>query len=93
LCFGPNNEIRKFFKVVGINIGKETVLGQIGNAHLDVLKAQVAFAESSGKEIAKAGESLFQAVDAIGQAAGNAVNGLVNAGKSVIEGIGKALGL
>jgi hypothetical protein len=92
VCFGPNNEVRKFLKAIGIDVRKETVLGQIGNAHLDVLKAQLAFAESAGKEIEKVGESLFQAVDAIGEATGNAVNGLVSAGKSVVEGIGRALG-
>jgi hypothetical protein len=37
-----------------------------------VLKAQVAFAESAGKDIINVGESLFQAVDTIAQAAGNA---------------------
>lgn len=92
VCFGPNNEIRKFLKVVGIDVSKDTVGGKIANAQLNVLKAQVAFAEAAGKEVVKVGEALFQAADAIGQAAGNAVNGLVNAGQAVLTGVGKALG-
>lgn len=93
VCFGPNNEIRKFLKAVGIDVRKETVLGQIGDANLNVLKAQVAFAEAAGKEIGKVGEAVFHAAEAIGQTASSVLNGLVNAGNSVVDGVKNLFGI
>ncbi|TBG66572.1 hypothetical protein [Rhizobium leguminosarum] len=46
-CFGENNEIRKFVKNVGLgDIDRNTVVGQIANAHLDALKSTVSVTES-----------------------------------------------
>ncbi len=45
-CMGENNEIRKFLKAVGINLSPNTVVGQALNTPLDVVKFQVAVAQS-----------------------------------------------
>jgi hypothetical protein len=69
-CFGENNEIRKFAKnVFGQDIHKDTVLGQALNVQLNIVKAQVAFAEAAGKTAqqmadgaVKAGEQVVEGV-------------------------------
>lgn len=47
-CFGKNNEIRRFVRALGLpDISPNSVVGQLANAHLDVLKFQVRFAEDA----------------------------------------------
>ena len=70
---GENNEIRKFFKAVGINLSPNTVVGQALNAPLDVVKFQVAVAQAVlqgaeqltnniGREIDRAGKNIEREV-------------------------------
>jgi hypothetical protein len=80
-CFGPNNEIRKFIKEIGLgDITSDTVVGQIANFHLEVLKAQVAFAESAIGAAGQFAEGVFNAAGGVVQSAGQAVQQLLDAG-------------
>lgn len=48
-CMGENNEIRKLMKALGVNLSPDTVVGQVLNAPLDVVKFQVAVAQAALK--------------------------------------------
>jgi hypothetical protein len=52
-CMGEGNEIRKLLKGLGINLTPSTVVGQVLNAPVDLIKFQVAFAQAAGKGIEK----------------------------------------
>lgn len=91
-CFGPNNEIRKLLKNVGIDIGEGTVIADLADVHLKVLQSQVAFAEHAGRELANLAEGAFKAVQDVASAVGSVANAVVSAGVSVIVQIFKAFG-
>ena len=91
-CFGKNNEIRKTLLAVGVDVGENTVLGQVANAHLDVFKAQVAFAESAGGVAVKFAGDMVKAAQSLGEAFVQGVGSVVQAGKDLIKGLGNAIG-
>ena len=45
-CMGENNEIRKFFAAIGVDLSPTTVVGQVLNAPVDVLKWQISMAQT-----------------------------------------------
>lgn len=60
-CFGPNNEIRKFIKnVLNLDISDSSLVGQILNVQLDVIKFQVAFAEVQLKALQQIANGALQ---------------------------------
>lgn len=50
-CMGPNNDLRRFVEGLfpGEKLTENTVVGQVLNVPLDVIKAQVALAQAAGK--------------------------------------------
>ncbi|MGC4395714.1 hypothetical protein [Hydrogenophaga crocea] len=92
-CFGKNNEIRKALAAVGIDVGDSTVLGQVANFNLDVLKAQVAFAEQALGAAGQFVEGLGNAVGNLASGLGNAAGGVLQAGGNAIRDLGNALGI
>lgn len=92
-CFGKNNEIRKTLAALGVDVGESTVLGQVANLNLDVLKTQVAFAEQALGVGGQFVEGLGNAVGDLASGLGNAAGSFLQAGGNAIRDIGKALGL
>ncbi|WP_206862081.1 hypothetical protein [Lysobacter changpingensis] len=85
-CFGRNNEIRRFVRALGLpDIGPNSVVADIADKHLDVLKFQVRFAEDafefSGDLLEGAGDIL----EGFGK-------GIKDIGDSMDEAISKAGG-
>lgn len=91
-CFGPNNEIRKLLKNVGIDVGQGTVVADLANVHLKVLQSQVAFAEHVGKDLANLSEGAFRVVQDVASAVANVAGAVVSAGVSVVVQVFKAFG-
>ena len=59
-CFGPNNEIRRLVRNLGLgDINENTLVAKYFNAHLEYYKFQVALAEDSLKVLGKLGEQVF----------------------------------
>ena len=67
-CMGENNDIRKFMKALGVDLKPSTVVGQVLNAPLEVIKFQVAVAQAALKGLEDLGKNLPREV---GRAAGN----------------------
>jgi len=74
-CFGPNNEIRKFVRNMGLgDIQENTVVAQALNFQLDVVKTQVTFAESALQTSGKVGEDVLRGASALATNLGNAAS-------------------
>jgi hypothetical protein len=92
VCFGPNNEIRKFVANLGLgDIHQDTVVGQLLNFQLDVLKAQVALGENILKDVGRAGADVLKGVTNIAETVSAAAEGLGKAAGQVLGGVGNAV--
>lgn len=80
-CFGKNNDIRRIVRELGLgDISDSTVVGQYADKQLDVIKAQVAFAEGA---INVGNQILSSAVQGL--------NGLVNEGERAFSNLGNGI--
>lgn len=87
-CFGKNNEIRRFVRALGLpDISPGSVVGEIANIHLEVIKFQVRFAEEAFDAVGDALAATGAQLEAFGKC-------LEDFGKSVersVSDVGKAL--
>lgn len=84
-CFGKNNEIRRLVRALGLpDIGPNSVVADIANVGLDVIKAQVRLAENVFKAVGNIMEAGGKALEDIG-------SGLTNLAKET-ERLGKNIG-
>lgn len=87
-CFGPNNEIRKLSRQLGLgDITDNTVVGDIANRHLEVIKFQVGFAESALGSASQLGTDVLKGAENLAQAGGDLVSGTLNAGASAVAAV------
>ena len=92
-CFGENNEIRKFVRALGLpDIGPNSVVGQLMNEELKVIKAQVAFAVGSIKLVGAVAEAVGKAVENLVSNLGHGLEDGFRAGRDLVGGLAGAVG-
>jgi hypothetical protein len=97
-CFGHGNEFQKLVKAItGDYIKPSSVVGQLLNAHLDVLKSTVGLAEAGVKAIGKLAENAGKELDKIRhkplQAAIDAPANVIREGGKAVKWVGDRLGV
>lgn len=97
-CFGQGNEFQKLVKAItGDYIKPSSVVGQLLNAHLSVLKSTVGLAEAGVKAIGKLAENAAKELDKIRrkpvQAALDAPANVVREGGKAVKWVGDRLGV
>lgn len=81
-CMGEGNEIRKFMKALGVDLNPSTVVGQVLNAPLDVVKFQVAAAQAALKGLDDLGKNLPRELNRAAEDIGREVGkGVQNVGR------------
>jgi hypothetical protein len=88
-CMGEGNDIRKFMKALGVDLKPTTVVGQVLNAPLDVVKFQVAAAQAALQGLENFGNNVSREVgNALqeGQRIGDQAKKDANNGVEWVEG-------
>lgn len=81
-CMGEGNEIRKFMKALGVDLKPSTVVGQVLNAPLDVIKFQVAAAQAALKGLDDLSKNLPRELNRAAEDIGREVGkGVQNVGR------------
>lgn len=107
-CMGEGNEIRKFAKALGIDLSADTVVGQVLNVPLDVVKFQIAFAQAAllglqdmpgnmEREITRAANDIGRELEKGGQNVGTEAARIGNQARKDIDNgvkwVGKRFGI
>ena len=95
-CFGPNNDLQKALKAVGIDLSGGTLPARFIDAQFEFYRQQLYFGKKAVKELGRFSESAGKALAEVGRDAGKVVKKADETLKKVgreIKRIGRKLGL